>query len=55
MPDNRNIESTTPLVSPRGLKEAIPLKERGRATVESGVQSFQEMLDRKSEKVAIIV
>jgi 3-deoxy-7-phosphoheptulonate synthase len=55
MPDNQNIESATPLVSPRELKEAIPLKERGRATVGNGVQSFQEMLSGKSEKVAIIV
>lgn len=55
MPDNRNIESATPLISPRELKTTIPLKPRGRATVENGVQSFQDMLNGNSEKVAIIV
>jgi phospho-2-dehydro-3-deoxyheptonate aldolase len=55
MPDNQNIISATPLTTPKELKAAIPLTERGRTTVENGVQSFREMLAGHSEKVAIIV
>ncbi|MCB9807035.1 hypothetical protein H6768_04065 [Candidatus Peribacteria bacterium] len=55
MPENEHIVAINRLVSPNDLKREKSLSDRGRQTRERAIHALREMIDGKSEKIAVIV
>ena len=49
--DDLNIESQEVLITPRALKEKLPLSEAAAETVFQGRQQIRDILDRKDPTV----
>lgn len=53
--ENINVESQTLLISPAELKQKLPLSERARATICAGRQAVYDLLDRKDNRLLVVV
>jgi 3-deoxy-7-phosphoheptulonate synthase len=53
--DNLNIISCTRLITPRELKERLPVRERARQSVIDGRETIKRILDREDKRLFIVV
>ena len=53
--DNVNVISQDLLITPAGLKQAIPVSEAARKIVLSGRQTVRNILDRKDHRIMVVV
>jgi 3-deoxy-7-phosphoheptulonate synthase len=53
--ENLNIISCTRLITPRELKERLPISERARQSVINGRETIKRILDRKDKRLFIVV
>lgn len=53
--DNVNVVSQELLITPAGLKQALPLSEAARQTVIKGRQTVNNILDRKDHRIIVVV
>ena len=53
--DDLNIESQEVLITPRALKEKLPLSETAAETVFQGRQQIRDILDRKDPRLFVVI
>ncbi|HBS14640.1 MAG TPA: 3-deoxy-7-phosphoheptulonate synthase, partial [Alcanivorax sp.] len=53
--DDLNIESQEVLITPRALKEKLPLSEAAAETVFQGRQQIRDILDRKDPRLFVVI
>ena len=53
--DDINIESQEVLITPRALKEELPLSDNARETVVQGRQQIRDILDRKDPRLFVVI
>lgn len=53
--DDLNIESQRVLITPRALKEKLPLSDTARETVLTGRQTIRNILDRKDPRLFLVI
>jgi len=53
--DDLNIESQQTLITPRELKQKLPLGEQARETVASGRDAIRNILDRRDHRLFVVV
>ncbi|ASK34321.1 3-deoxy-7-phosphoheptulonate synthase [Alloalcanivorax mobilis] len=53
--DDLNIQSQTVLITPRALKEKLPLSDAARDTVLNGRQTLRDILDRKDPRLFVVI
>jgi 3-deoxy-7-phosphoheptulonate synthase len=53
--ENLNIISCTRLITPRELKERLPISERARQSVINGRETIKQVLDREDKRLFIVV
>ncbi|MBL7249000.1 3-deoxy-7-phosphoheptulonate synthase [Alloalcanivorax sp. C16-2] len=53
--DDINIESQEVLITPRALKEELPLSDGARETVLQGRQQIRDILDRKDPRLFVVI
>jgi 3-deoxy-7-phosphoheptulonate synthase len=53
--DNVNVVSQEVLITPSGLKQAIPVSEAARSTVLKGRQTVRDILDHKDHRIMVVI
>ncbi|MDO5652154.1 MAG: 3-deoxy-7-phosphoheptulonate synthase [Moraxella sp.] len=53
--DDVNIEQFIPLITPNQLKSEFPLSDKALATVKSGREQIQDILDGKDKRILVVV
>ncbi|MEQ9509957.1 MAG: 3-deoxy-7-phosphoheptulonate synthase, partial [Alloalcanivorax xenomutans] len=53
--DDLNIESQQVLITPRALKEKLPLSDAARDSVVGGRQVIRDILDRKDPRLFVVI
>ena len=53
--ENLNIISCTRLITPRELKERLPVSERARQSVIDGRETIKRILEREDKRLFIVV
>src|SRR5690606_27415107 len=53
--ENLNIESQEPLITPKALKQEIPMTEKAAETVARGREAVQNILDGSDHRLFVVV